>query len=380
MTSTVETRDIVIVGSGPAGCSTALNLARDAPHLAKRTVVLEKEHHPRHKLCGGGLTPITQRHIARLELDVDVPFLLINEVRLRFRGRDIVSSSPGVIQIVRRNEFDAALVQIVRDRGIEVREGVVVTGLEVDSEGALVRTNQGMLRAKAVVGADGAKSVLRRHAGLNQEPSRICRALEVLTPENVETTPEFRSGIIMVDLTCILNGVQGYYWDFPSLIDGEPHMNRGIFDARIFPERPNADLKAVLRRYLAERGRDLEDLSLQGNPGRWFDSGAQFSAPHVLLAGDAAGIEPFGGDGISCAFGYGEVVAAELAQAFASSDYGFQAYGKHLIESDFGGYLAGQVRRAKFLYGVRNPQLMWLMWTGLYLRSLRRSVNVFAKR
>ena len=47
--------DLLIIGSGPAGCSTALHLARLDPALARRTVILEKAEHPRHKLCGGGL-------------------------------------------------------------------------------------------------------------------------------------------------------------------------------------------------------------------------------------------------------------------------------------------------------------------------------------
>jgi flavin-dependent dehydrogenase len=47
--------DLVIVGAGPAGLSTALQLLQLDPNWSGRHVVLEKEEHPRHKLCAGGI-------------------------------------------------------------------------------------------------------------------------------------------------------------------------------------------------------------------------------------------------------------------------------------------------------------------------------------
>ena len=52
--------DILIIGAGPAGLSTALHLAQLAPELVGRTLILEKAHHPRPKLCGGGLLPYVE--------------------------------------------------------------------------------------------------------------------------------------------------------------------------------------------------------------------------------------------------------------------------------------------------------------------------------
>ena len=50
-----EEVDVVIVGGGPAGVSTALHLLQLDPGWAGRMVVLEKAAHPREKLCGGGM-------------------------------------------------------------------------------------------------------------------------------------------------------------------------------------------------------------------------------------------------------------------------------------------------------------------------------------
>ena len=49
----LEDVDIIIVGGGPSGSSTALHLERINPKLAQRVLVLEKHKHPREKICTG---------------------------------------------------------------------------------------------------------------------------------------------------------------------------------------------------------------------------------------------------------------------------------------------------------------------------------------
>ena len=49
--------DVVVVGAGPGGSSTAYHLARAGLDV----VLLEKSPFPRDKICGDGLTPIPFR-------------------------------------------------------------------------------------------------------------------------------------------------------------------------------------------------------------------------------------------------------------------------------------------------------------------------------
>jgi flavin-dependent dehydrogenase len=349
-----------------------MHLLRRAPELARRTLVIDRAVHPRHKLCGGGLTAISQSLLDRLDLDMVLNYVPIHEIEIRFEKQRIKYREQNAIKIIRRERFDAALVAAARERGAEIREGVGLTGMSVEGDCVLLDTTQVPIRARAVVAADGAKSTVRRFAGLDG-PSRVARLIEILTPEDPTTSPEFVHHRVVFDFTATKHGLQGYVWDFPSAVDGEPFMNRGVFDSRVLPDQPMADLKGIFADYLRERGLSLSDYELMGNPGRWFDPGAQFSAPHVLLAGDAAGIEPLVSDGISCALWYGEVVADELASAFEAGDLGFAGYRDRLLAHPLGQHMARRTRAARFLYKKRSPLAMRSVWFGMGLRTRLRS-------
>ena len=80
--------DILILGGGPAGLSTALHLLQHDPQLAARILVLEKARYPRHKLCGGGLTSDAEVILEGLGLDVsEIPHVDAAEAHLDFAAR-----------------------------------------------------------------------------------------------------------------------------------------------------------------------------------------------------------------------------------------------------------------------------------------------------
>jgi flavin-dependent dehydrogenase len=62
----------------------------------------------------------------------------------------------------------------------------------------------------------------------------------------------------------------------------------------------------VLQGALARAGKSLDPHKLHGHPLRWFRRRGTFAAPHILLAGDAAGTDSLVGEGISFALGYGD--------------------------------------------------------------------------
>ncbi|MFN2303291.1 MAG: hypothetical protein ACK2TV_06110, partial [Anaerolineales bacterium] len=172
----------------------------------------------------------------------------------------------------------------------------------------------------------------------------------------------FRDGVAVFDFTPMIDGLQGYYWDFPSYINGKPFMNRGIFDSRARTERPKADLKNILRHSLAERDRVLADFELKGHPIRWWSRKNQFSMPRILLVGDAAGADPLVGEGISFALGYGEVAALTIDNAFSNQDFSFEDYRHRLLDHPLFHQLDIRTRLARVAYKIQNPWLTRSLW------------------
>jgi len=102
--------DLLILGGGPGGLSTALHLVQIAPHLASRILILEKEHYPRFKLCAGGLVVDAEIILERLGLDVrEVPHVDVETAHFDFAGKGlrVGMRNKHALRVIRRDEFDA---------------------------------------------------------------------------------------------------------------------------------------------------------------------------------------------------------------------------------------------------------------------------------
>lgn len=346
--------DIIIVGAGPTGSAASIHLANRAPQLAARTLVLDKAVFPRKKLCGGGVTQHAWDLLRELKVAPNVPAYPIHHMRLVYDDLETTFHWRNLFRIVQRDEFDAALLNEVIARGIETRQGVGVRDIARDGAGVIVQTDQGEFRARAVIAADGANSVVRQKLGLTR-PDRISRLIEILTPvQDAGRTSEFITHTAVFDFSPIARRVQGYYWDFPSYRGHAPFMNRGIFDSRVRSDRPRAELKSALEGELKERGIELSDWRLQGHPERWFDPAEKHAVPNVLLAGDAAGTEPWLGEGISHALDFGMRAAEYVMHAFAQEDFSFADYSTVIARSALGRRLQFKRRIAHYVYGNRG--------------------------
>jgi len=271
--------------------------------------------------------------LMKLGIHMEVPAFPIHQCQVIFPDRSFRLALG--FRVVRREEFDYALFCAACERGIVAHPGEVVIDLVREPEAVTVCTPTTIYRARMVIGADGANSIIARRLGLARA-DRISRLIEIVTPADAQHTSEFVEHTAVFDFTPISRGVQGYYWDFPCLNQGMPTVNRGLFDSRVRPYRPRAALKSIFAEQLAARGIALDEFSLQGHPERWFDAAAKHSVPRVLLAGDAAGVEPFLGEGISYALNFGLLAAQVAIDALARNDFSFSGYERCLRTSDFG--------------------------------------------
>jgi flavin-dependent dehydrogenase len=376
--------DVIIVGSGPSGASTALNLARICPGIAERTLVLERDRHPRHKLCGGGCVPQVDMCLERLGLDYrEVPRVDVDWAWLHFRGRGfpLRFAKDYSFRVVRRNEFDAWLADHVRRRGIEIMEETRVTKLVRTPEGVEVETNRGTFSARVVVGADGTSGVVRKLVPEGERSCTVARLVELVTPaepagsKNIAAPggatlridgPSGPSALApndaLLDFAFMPTGVQGYVWSFPTKIAGERMRNWGVYDSRLIPRKSAGSLRPVVAEWLAQAGYRLDDYHLEGHPIRLFERRANFAAPGVVLVGDAAGVDATFGEGISPALAYGEIAARAIDDAFRRGDFSFAGYRAAVLRSPVGVALRRRTFAARALNRLPYPWVQKLLW------------------
>lgn len=370
----MEKYDVIIVGSGPAGISTALHLHQIAPELAKRTIILEKARHPRPKLCGGGLTVDAENLLRHFNLDVaEIPHVEVKTARMEFRGRGMRfrQMRGRVLRIVRRDQFDAWLVARARERGLDIREGVRVKNLIQGDEGVVLETNAGEFQAGVVVGGDGSNGVVRGYLPKNGS-STTGRALEMLVPPN-EHSPHLPMDAYF-EFSPAAKGIGGYMWDFPTQVNGKAKRVWGIYDSNLNPMNRRPSLRGLLADELSRHGYRLEDFKLEGHPIHLFTPFNPFSARRLILVGDAAGVDPFFAEGISVALAYGIIAANSIRSAFSRKLFSFRDYPRRLVFSPLGRMLTIRWLFANILYGLPWGWFQFLIW-----RILNPLVNLVSR-
>ncbi|MCG2788202.1 MAG: NAD(P)/FAD-dependent oxidoreductase [Anaerolineae bacterium] len=360
--------DIIIVGAGPAGISTALHLAQIIPGIEKRTLILEKAHHPRHKLCGGGLLPDGEIVLRQLGLDIsEIAHVNAPFAHFDFAGQGLAMTAndgTGIaFRLIRRDEFDAWLVGKARASGFDIREGVTVKTVEASAQGCVISTDQGDFHAKAVIGADGSKGITRRLVNPREKP-HSARVLELLAPPKPDSSLHVQQDAYF-DFRPIVEGIGGYIWDFPTLVKGVATRCWGIYDANFTPGEASRSLMAALADEMKTHGYNLEDYKIEGHPIRWFEASGEFSVPGLILAGDAAGVDALFGEGIAPALGYGRISARAIKSAFEKNNFSFIDYKKRVLSSEMGKSLRLRTLTARIFFGIRNAPIQRFIWTKL---------------
>lgn len=366
--------DTVIVGGGPAGATAAHDLAQQG------WSVLLLDRAGRIKPCGGAIPP-------RLLREFNIPDSLLVA---RIAGARIVSPSArvvdmpidnGFVGMVDRDVFDEWLRIRAAQAGAERRIGTferftrdesgVATLLYRDPNGELQQ-----LRARAVIGADGARSALGRQtiAGADRTPCVFAYHEIVRSPEHErghfdgQRCDVYYDGSVSPDF---------YGWIFPH----GATTSVGVGSAQ-----KGFALRSAVAHLRQMSGLEHCDVvRREGAPiplrplGRW-DNGRD-----VVLAGDAAGVvAPASGEGIYYAM-FGGRLAGEAADAFLRTGKAtalaqarkrfMRTHGRvfWILRLMQWFWYSSDARRERFVTMCRDPDVQKLTWSAYMNKELVRS-------
>ena len=374
--SASQMADVIVVGAGPAGSTTAFYLAAAGLDV----LLLEKTHFPREKVCGDGLTPRAVKALTAMGVPIAESDGWLRNKGLRIIGGGgrielpwpELSSYPGFGLVRSRLDFDEILARHAQKAGARLLEGVNVTGpLLDDRTGRIIgvtaretvngETREYRFTGRLVVAADGNSSRLSVAMGLAK---RDDRPLGVAV-RSYYTTPRHDDDYLeaWLDLWDGDKLLPGYGWIF-GMGDGTSNVGLGLLNTS--EAFGNIDYRAMLRRWLAAMPAEWglsEETRTAPVRGAALPMGFN-RTPHytrgLLLAGDSGGmVNPFNGEGIAYALEAGEIAARTIVQALArpaaaGAETVLHTYPRQLKDAWGGYYTLGRT----FVHAIGHPTFM----------------------
>ncbi len=337
----------VIAGAGPAGIMAALEASKRGSVL-----LVDSSSLPRDKSCGGMLNEYAQGFLSEFE---QVPAeLVLGPSHVNFRywdwDRNIKKATQLKFLNVDRKGFDDWMVSLL-PANVEVLGAHALTGYVQDASGVSVTLkNAGLdsVRCENLIGADGARSAVRRTMGAGSIATYI--TLQDFVKLEGEYPPFF---------DCIYMRGVGDCYAYAYIV---PKGDVAIVGSVYYPKTKRPHEKhdqqlEVLRRALPVLGETIKReasvaLYVRGTGDVVPGTG------RVMLAGEAGGfMSPTSGEGISYAMNSGRLAGQSIAAAedgraldlyrdktaHIAANIHRKLKWLPFMESDWGKYLAGFV-------------------------------------
>lgn len=313
----IET-DVLVIGAGPAGSSTAKHAALNGANV----ILMDKKSEiGAPKRCAEG---VSKEGLSKLGIEPNSRWVTkeLSGVRLVSpNGTDVWMREdqvklPEAGYILERKVFDKFMAMDAARAGATIMIKTLARGMRKDYEGYIVSCESMgedfEIKAKIVVGADGPESRVGRWGGLKT----------AVKPKNMESGIQFEMvGLEMEDPNCIefyFGSVApgGYAWIFPK---GDDIANVGLGIVSTFTDKSAYEhLLEFVKNCPATKNAQPVELNIGGDPvGGMLKN---LVKDHLMIVGDAAGhVNPLTGGGIITALEAG-MYAGEVAAAAVKED------------------------------------------------------------
>ena len=379
--------DVIVVGGGPSGATAAADLAR----MGHSVMLLDRAG--RIKPCGGAVPPRLMEEFAIPDSLLVARARSARMVAPSDRAVDMPVGEIGYVGMVDRDVFDEWLRNRAALTGAERRTGTFERIERDGAEGAVVvyRESRGgaehRVRAKLIIGADGARSGVARDSLPGSENVKCVFAYH----EIIKSPPANDRGYDPSRCDVIYQGRVSpdfYGWVFPhgeTASIGVGSANKGF------------SLRGSVATMRQEMGlADCETVRSEGSPiplkplKRW-DNGRD-----VLVSGDAAGVvAPASGEGIYYAMTCGRHAANAAHQFLLTGKPSALRAARRTFLKEHGRvfwilgimqyfWYSSDKRRERFVAMCADPDVQRLTWQAYMNKKLVRAdpmahVRIFLK-
>lgn len=311
--------EVIIIGAGPAGSTLGYLLAGSGHDI----LVVDREHFPRAKLCGGSLSWKTKHlveEIFQVRFEDTFPIKHASDIVFLYEKTKEISrcqaSKPFIY--VERESYDSALVSLAKNQGCHFVFGESVQ--HVDMANNTIFTKSGLrLSGKIMVSAEGVNSRMRKQLISSKErKASLALAFQVDIP-NENSRKEFKKPAMRIFFGF---SNYGYGWIFPF---GE-YSKVGLSGLIL----KNKNMYHNFKSFLSEVT-EFDPEGQRNFKSHLIPSGMPLTlsgAERTLLIGDAAGlVDPYSGEGIYYAHKSAECAYRAILLCLNSGKY------THLVRS-----------------------------------------------
>ena len=303
--------DVIVVGGGLAGLTSALHLSK----LGIRVTLVEKHSFPRHKVCGEYLSNEVLPYLNFLGIDpFDSGAKKINDFEFSsVGGRAAKAKLPLGGFSISRYTLDYLLFNAAVNAGVKIIQDTVTNVEFKEEQFRIDLKNQNAIRGVFVIGAFGKRSILDQKLGRDfirsKAPYLAIKAhFKGDYPENLVGLHHFYGGY------CGVSNVEDdkinicYITEYDQF---KKYKNIEDFEHKVMCD--NARLKTILKNVKPAFTKPLtiSQISFAAKP---------IVEDHILMSGDSAGmIHPLSGNGMSMAIQSAKMISELLEQYFNGS-------------------------------------------------------------